>query len=116
MKRNKIIYWIATGLVSALMLMSAGMYFINTEEVKGIFEGFGYPSYIVIPLAVAKVLGVAAILTRRSRMLLEWAYAGFFFDFILAFAAHWFAQDGGHLTAALAAVLLIVSYIFGRKI
>ncbi|MEO9965157.1 MAG: DoxX family protein [Reichenbachiella sp.] len=113
---NKIIYWVATGLLSVMMLMSAGMYFINTEEIKGIFEGFNYPTYIVIPLAVAKILGIVAILTRRSSRILEWAYAGFFFDFILAFAAHWEAQDGEHFGAVIALVLLIVSYIFGKKI
>lgn len=116
MKRNKIIYWVSTGLLCAMMLFSASMYFMKTDEVKSIFEGFNYPSYIVTPLAIAKLLGIVAILTRRSRMLLEWAYAGFFFDFILAFAAHWNAQDGEHGGALIALVLLTISYIFERKI
>ncbi len=30
-KRDKIIYWISTGLLTALMLMSAGMYFFKHE-------------------------------------------------------------------------------------
>lgn len=116
MKRNKIIYWIATGLLCALMLFSASMYFLKTDEVKSIFEGFNYPSYIVIPLATAKLLGIVAIITRRSRMLLEWAYAGFFFDLVLAFTAHWNAEDGGHGGALMGLVFLTISYIFERRI
>jgi hypothetical protein len=61
-KRNKIIFWILTGLISLVMLFSASMYLMNTAEVKLLFAGFGYPTYIVYPLAVAKILGVVAIL------------------------------------------------------
>ena len=35
MKTNKIIYWGATGLLSALLLMSAGMYVFNNLDVAG---------------------------------------------------------------------------------
>ncbi|WP_422361367.1 DoxX family protein [Reichenbachiella sp.] len=116
MKRDKIIYWVSSGLLSAMMLMSAGMYLFNTAEIKSLFISFGYPDYLVYPLAFAKILGVIAILTRRSKMLLEWAYAGFFFDFALAFFAHWNIQDGEHFGAVIALILLCSSYIFGRRI
>lgn len=116
MKRDKIIYWVATGLLSAMMLMSAGMYLFNTAEIKSLFISFGYPDYIVYPLAFAKLLGLVAILTKKSKTLYEWAYAGFFFDFVLAFFAHWNVQDGEHMGAVIALVLLSVSYIFGRRI
>jgi hypothetical protein len=33
MKAIKVTYWISTGLLSALMLMSAGMYFFNHSMV-----------------------------------------------------------------------------------
>jgi len=32
-KRNKIIYWVTTGLLTALMHMSAGMYIFNNKMV-----------------------------------------------------------------------------------
>ena len=47
MKRNKIIYYSATGLLTLLMLFSASMYFFNHDEVAKLFEGFGYPTYII---------------------------------------------------------------------
>lgn len=116
MDRNKIFYWIGTGLLSALMLFSASMYFLKTDEVKEVFTALGYPNHIIIPLAIAKILGVVAILTRRSRMLMEWAYAGFFFDMILATMAHLNANDGGHAPAMAGMVFLIVSYFYEKRV
>ena len=113
--RNKIIYFVATGLLTALMLMSAGMYFFNYDMVSATFTKLGFPTYIVYPLAVAKILGLIAIWTRKSMMLKEWAYAGFFFDFLLAFAAHLIIGDGEYAGAIVATVLLFTSYFFGKK-
>ena len=81
-KRNKYIYWTVTGLLSALMLMSAGMYIFNNTMVTTTFIQLGYPSYIIYPLAILKILGIIAIITKKSKILKEWAYAGFFFDFV----------------------------------
>jgi len=116
MKRNKIIYWVATGLLSAMILMSAGMYFFNHAEVAATFEKLGYPSYLVYPLAVVKLLGIVAILTKKSAVLKEWAYAGFFFDFVLAFFAHVSIGDGEQFGAVIALILLAVSYTFDKMV
>ena len=116
MKRDTIIYWVATGLMCALMLMSAGMYIFNHEAILGAFASFGYPTYLIYPLAIAKILGVIAIISKISPFLKGLAYAGFFYDFILAFFAHFMISDGGHITAAIALVLLAVSYYYDRKL
>ena len=116
MKRSsKIIYWIATVLLSVLMLLSAGMYIFKYEMVSETFSRLGYPTYLIYPLATAKILGILAILTRKSEFLKNLAYAGFFFDFILALSAHINANDSEFVPATVAIVLLAVSYIFGRK-
>lgn len=112
----KIVYWIATGLMCLLMLGSAGMYIFNHAEVLKIFTDLGYPTYIVYPLAIAKILGVMAILTKFSKTLKEWAYAGFFFDFLLAASAHYFAGVPSPLAAIVALVLLLISYALDKKI
>ncbi|MEM9685370.1 MAG: DoxX family protein [Bacteroidota bacterium] len=115
-KRNKIIYWIATSLFAAMMLMSASMYFFNYKMISQVFIALGYPTYIIYPLAIAKILGITAILTRKSKLLKEWAYAGFFFDFVLALAAHLHIKDGDFGASVLAIVLLLISYSFDRKV
>ena len=116
MKKNKIIYYIATGLLTLLLLFSAGMYFFNHEEVKTMFIAFGYPTYIIYPYAVAKLLALVAIWNPNFKILKEWAYAGLFFAFILAFFAHVMISDGEQMGAVIALVLLITSYIFNKKI
>ena len=83
--------------------------------VRGFFTHLNYPSYIVIPLAIAKVLGIVAVLTRLSGWLTEWAYAGFFFDALLALAAHLNAEDGGYIMSGGAIVLILVSrFAYGQ--
>ena len=114
-KKRNIPYLASTGLLTALMLMSAGMYFFNHSMVSDTFTRLGYPTYIIYPLAIAKILGLVAIWTNKSNTLKEWAYAGFFFDFVLALAAHVAVQDGEYLPAIIAIVLVLVSYIYRKK-
>lgn len=109
---KKPLYWIPTVLLCAMMLLSAGMYFINYEEISQLVPKLGFPSYIIYPLAMAKILGVVAILSNKSKLLSEWAYAGFFFDFVLAASAHLNVGDGEAGGAFLAIVLVLVSRYF----
>lgn len=116
MNAAKIIFWIVTGLLCLMMLGSAGMYIVNYDSVKTIFESLHYPTYIIYPLAVAKILGVIAIVTNYSKWLKEWAYAGFFYDFLLAASAHYFSGVPSPFLAIAALALLIVSYILDKKV
>ncbi|WP_104733904.1 DoxX family protein [Hanstruepera ponticola] len=115
MKRNKIIFYISTGLLTALMLFSVSMYLFNHDEVANMFTNFGYPTYIIYPYAVAKLLGLFAIWNPNFKTIKEWAYAGFFFAFILAFFAHYMIEDGEQTGALVALILLVVSYVFNKK-
>ena len=116
MKRDKIIYYIATGLLTAVMLFSVSMYFFKHEMIKGAFESFGYPTYLIYPYATIKLLGLVAVWTPSFKALKEWAYAGFFYAFVLAFFAHYMIGDGQQGTAIIALIALIVSYIFYKRI
>ncbi len=112
----KIAYWIVTAPVCLIMLASAGMYIFNHAAVVEIMQSLHYPPYIIYPLAAAKILGVTAILTRKFKSLTEWAYAGFFYDLLLAASAHYFAAVPSPVLAVAALVLLIVSYALGKKV
>lgn len=116
MKTTKILYWISTGLLSALLLMSAGMYVFNNGEVSALFTSFGYPTYIIYPLAVAKVAAVAVLLSQKKSVIKEWAYSALFFELILAFFAHYMIHDGEQMGAVMAIALLVTSYVTGRKL
>ena len=115
MRINKIIYWISTGLLSALLLFSTGMYVFNNAEISEMFTAFGYPLYIIYPLAFAKVSAVIVLLTQKQSKIKEWAYSALFFEFVLAFFAHYMIGDGQQIGTVMAMTLLVVSYIFGKK-
>lgn len=116
MDRGKLLYWGSTGLLSLMMLGSAGMYFAKYEEVSKVFLELGFPTFIIYPLAVAKILGVIAILSRKVELLKNLAYAGFFYDFVLAAAAHLNAGDGEAGGAIVALVILSVSYFSEKRV
>ncbi|MEM9821656.1 MAG: DoxX family protein [Bacteroidota bacterium] len=112
MKIAKIIYWISTTLMCLIFMFSATMYFTKYEAITVAFTNLGFPTWLVYPLAVAKVLGVVAVLSNRSKLLKEWAYAGFFFDAVMAAAAHYHVGDGELGPSVLAMILTIVSRLF----
>lgn len=110
MDKAKITYYVSTGLLTVMMLGSAGMYIFNHEEVAATFASLGYPAHIIYPLAAAKLLGLLAIWTNVSPFLRNLAYAGFFYDFVLAAMAHITAGDGDAAPAIVAIVLVAASY------
>lgn len=116
MKTARIIYWIVTGLFCLMMLASAVIHIVNNDEAAQAFTSLNYPPYLVFPLAIAKIMGVAAIITKKSKSFKEWAYAGFFFGLLLSLAAHLDARDGGFVAPAAALALLLISYFLDRKI
>ncbi|WP_027419790.1 DoxX family protein [Crocinitomix catalasitica] len=116
MKRDKIIYYIATGVLSAIILFSASMYIFNHDAITVAFTTLGYPTYLIYPYAAAKIVGIIVLWNTKYMILKEWAYSAFFFAIILAFFAHIMIGDGGQSGAILAFIALTVSYIFKRRI
>jgi uncharacterized membrane protein YphA (DoxX/SURF4 family) len=80
MKKTKLLYWLSTGLLAALMTMSAIVNLLSTPESVAAFEHLGYPAYLLPFLGVAKLLGSVALVVPGFPKLREWAYAGFVFD------------------------------------
>ena len=113
---SRIVYWVATSVMCAVFAFSAQMYLRNPEVVAGFFKLLNYPEYLVYPLAIAKILGIIAILSDKSKILSEWAYAGFYFDAILAFVAHYVAQDGGSMFSIIAIASTMISrYLWSKR-
>lgn len=90
----KYVYWIATGLVALVYLGAAAFYISSHDMVAGMYrEVLGYPTYIIWPLAILKIVGAVVILWRPSAVLADWAYAAMFWHLVLAFGAHVGAGD-----------------------
>ncbi len=116
MKTNKIVFYTATGILTVIMLFSVFNYVTKYEMIAGFFEHFNYPTYLVYPLAMAKILGLVAVWGNFSNWLKEWAYAGFFFDTLLAFFAHYLTDGNGYSFALAALTATLVSYFFEKKV
>ena len=113
----KWVYWIATGLVALVYLGGAAFYISMNEMVRGMYEGLlQYPTYIIWPLAILKIVGAAAILWRPTAMVADWAYAAMFWHLLLAVSAHVSVGDPGWPPAAAAWVLLIVSWLTANRV
>ncbi|MCD9187818.1 MAG: DoxX family protein [Pyrinomonadaceae bacterium] len=116
MKTKKIIYWVVTGVFCLMMLAAGAMEIFAFNESAAFVRSLGYPEHIAYVLPVTKILGVIAILSKKSKTLKEWAYAGFFFDFVLAALAHYFSGIPSPIPAVVAIILLFASYFLDREI
>lgn len=114
--KDLIIYRVVTGVFTLHMLFTAVAYFFMYDMVEEMFISLGVPAAVIYPLAVAKILGLVAIWTNKSKLLKELAYAGFAIDFILAISTHLIANDGGFIGPMVALVIGSVSFLYHRKI
>jgi DoxX-like family len=117
MKKNKIIYWSTTSILSLMMLFSAYSYFYAPEAIEG-FKKFGFPDYFRIELGFAK--GLAALLLiipQVPNKIKEWSYAGLSITFVSASYAHFKMADpvAMFITPLIFLGLLITSNIYLYK-
>lgn len=118
MKKEKIIFWTSTGflfLFQGVMPALTG----HTEMAKEGMKHLGYPDYFAPLLNICKVIGsLLLIIPKVPTRYKEWAYAGFGFDFIFAFASI-IAVDGLGAIAIIpivAMIILVASYLTYHKL
>jgi hypothetical protein len=118
MKKNRTIYWIATGIVAGIMLWSALNFALN-PEMKDAFAHLGLPDWFRIELTIAKLLGVVALtLPMIPATVKEFAYFGFAIVLVSASVAHLSSGDSVLLEIFHSMFLasLIVSYLYYHKL
>ena len=113
-KRNKVIYWIATGWLALGMVSTGIVQLLKTKEEADLFSHLGYPAYLMTILAIWKLLGAVAVLIPKYPLLKEWAYAGFIFAMSGAVFSHAALGDGAKefFGPILLIVLTLVSWYF----
>ncbi len=118
MKKEKIIFWTATGIFSLSMLLSAYMYLTAAEIKEGFINHLGIPDYLRIELAVAKFLGACTLLLPFIPKALKYfAYAGFTINLVSATVAHISVGDPAAeaIKPVIFLALLAVSFMYYRK-
>ena len=108
--------WLVTGLMAALVLLSAIPDILQMPGALQVFTHLGYPPYLLVFLGTAKILGVAAVLLPGFPRLKEWAFAGLAFDVTGALYSHLSIGDspGAWAPAASALALIAGSYVAYR--
>jgi len=95
-KKDRIVYWTATGIVCAVMVYSILNFtvFDRFPFPEGGFVHLGLPNYFKVELTTAKILGVSALLIPGvPAKIKEFAYFGFAITLVSAAIAHFSSGD-----------------------
>jgi DoxX-like family len=116
MKNSKIFYWTVTGLMAALIVISAIPDLLIAQQAVDIMGHLGYPIYLLPFLGVAKSAAIATILVPGVPRLKEWAFAGLTIDLVGALYSHLSSGDGpsGWLPAVIGLSLVTGTYLLHR--
>jgi DoxX-like family len=118
MKRDKIIFWVAT-IIIFLFEGVLPAFTSQTEVAKEGIRHLGYPEYFGNALVVFKIWGVLAlVIPQVPKRVKEWAYAGFAFDFVFACISHGAVDGLGFQTffPLIVLAILMVSYVYHHKL
>ena len=89
----RIVYWILTILFAVMMLMDGIGGITRQQAGVEVMQHLGYPIYALSIFGIAKLLGAIAIVQNKFKIIKEWAYAGFTFNFIGAMMSRAYAGD-----------------------
>jgi hypothetical protein len=105
------LYWISTVLFVIPETWNAFLMLIEAPRMTETITGLGYPIYFMKMLGCAKLLGALAILALGpGSVIKEWAYAGFTFDAVSAFAS--LLASGAILLVACIPLLFLAALMF----
>jgi len=118
MKKNNIIYWIATSLVILMVGVGSVADILQIDVIKESISSIGFPLYVLPFFGVMKLLGTITILVPALRRFKEAAYSGLMFYFMGAVYCHIAVGDGLEKIGAPLFILaaIVVSYLYSKKI
>ena len=108
-------YWICTLLFCGAMLAGGISNLLQLEEPVAAMEKLGYPQYLLPFLGVWKLLGILVLLAPNSRILKEWAYAGFTFDLLGAGYSYIVIGDAEAFAPLTLFAFMLASYLLRPK-
>jgi hypothetical protein len=113
---SKTLYWIVTGVMAAFMSLASVPDILRNPQAVSIFMHLGYPTYLLLFLGTAKLLGIVAVLVPGFGRLREWAFAGLTFDLLGALYSHLSVGDSpaAWMPAVIGLLLVGASYFLYR--
>jgi DoxX-like family len=108
-------YRLAILLFSTLFIGSVVLCLADLRAAYDEFHHLGYPEWIVHPLNLAKMLGVIAIVSNRSKRLKDFAFAGFLFDLLCALGGHIAQQEAKVILPILGLCLWAFAFLEDSK-
>ena len=116
LSKTEIIYWILIVLMAVFFFISGYWEITKNPLTYPKTLEMGYPPYFITLLGIAKLCGVAALLTPKLKTLKEWAFAGFTFDVTFAFfSGYAIASYVDCVKAIVAFIFIMVTYALFRK-
>jgi len=115
-KRNKIIYWSATGLLALFIL--SGAFFMNSRMAIEGMRHLGLPEWFRWELNIAHLIGGFLLLLPVPKRIKEWNYVGLGIEYISAMVAH-LSVDGviiSSFSPLFTFALLVISYLYYHKL
>jgi len=116
MKALKIVYWVSTLFFAGLFLITGTRYLLHSAFFVKRTLGLHYPLYLLDIIGVAKILGAVSLATPKFKRLKEWAYAGFYIDFIGALWSHFVVEGVFYYLLLVPIAILTVSYITYQRL
>lgn len=111
---RKVIYWVSTGIVSVMLLMSLS-YLTGSEQVVAGFSKAGYPQHLRIVLGLAKPAAAVVLLLPGFAVLKEWAYAGATFALTMAFISAYSSGESAGVWILPIALLVLLSISYNTR-
>jgi hypothetical protein len=116
-KTIRVTYWTLNIIFCLFHVMDAGGGLAKAKAGVDAMNAMGYPIYLMVFLAVLKLLGVVALLQNQYKTIKEWAFAGFSFTLIGATVSHICVNDPVLfiIMPVVFLALLFALYYFWRK-
>lgn len=115
--KPKIAYWISTSIFALWLIFDGIGGVMQVQAGKDVLVHLGYPMYLLIISGVAKLLAAVAVLQTKYRTVKEWAFAGYAFTCLGAFASRAFVGDSVFmiLMPLIFLALMFIPYYYWKK-
>ena len=102
-RRSLVAYVLCTSFVAITALAAGLMDLLHAQPLFGILLHLGYPPYFATLLGAWKIAGAIVLVSPRTPILKEWAYAGMAIDYTSAIVSH--ASSGDPATSLIGPIV-----------